>query len=318
MFDIPGVAVLIGLAALFGWLAWRAWHAGRRVLKWSGTLLAGLLRLAFTAALAVALVGYARLNRKYDNPVPDISVAMTPENIARGARFGSFCAACHAEDQSPPLGGQDFMTEGDGPPVGTLYAPNLTPTHLAEWTDGEIVRAIREGVHRSGRSLIIMPSSMFRNLSDEDVRGIVAYLRSQPRLEPDTPPTRLNVLGAILVNLGPIFEAQPPITEPVVAPAADLSAEYGEHLASFACILCHGAELGGVELYGSPGLLGPGLSWTAEQFIDLIRTGLRPDGSALDAEEMPWEALGEIFPEDDELRAIFAHVASLARKKAAG
>ena len=213
-------------------------------------------------------------------------------------------------------GGYNFLVEGDAPPVGTLYPPNLTPIHLAEWTDGEIVRAIREGVHRNGRALLIMPSSMFRNLSDDDVGAIVAYLRSQPSVEPDTPPTRLNVLGAILVNAGPIFEAQPPIAEPVVAPAADLSAEYGEYLASFTCTVCHGANLRGVEQMGAPGLLGPGLAWTAEQFIHFIRTGLRPDGSAVDGVEMPWEALGEIFQDDDELRAIFAHVASLARKAA--
>jgi mono/diheme cytochrome c family protein len=208
----------VGLAVVFGWLTRRAWHANRRVLKWSGAVLAGLLTLVFAAVLAAVLVGYAKLNRKHDNPVSHVSVDVTPERIARGERFGHLCAGCHAADESPPMEGRDFLQ--DAPPIGTFYAPNLTPIHLSEWTDGEIIRAIREGVHRSGRSLLIMPSTTFRNLSDEDVQAIVAYLRSQPPVGPDTPTNKLNVLGALMVNLAALFEVQPPITAPVVAPPA--------------------------------------------------------------------------------------------------
>lgn len=311
MFDIFGVSLLVGLAALFGWLTRRAWHANRPVLKWSGAVLSGLLTLVFAAALAAALVGYAKLNRKYDNPVPRVSVDVTPERIAKGERFGvHFCAGCHAADESPPMEGQDFLE--DAPPIGTFYAPNLTPTHLGEWTDGEIIRAIREGVHRSGRSLMIMPSRAFRNLSDEDVQAIVAYLRSQPPVEPDTPPNSLNVLGAIMINLGgPPFEAQPPITEPAVAPPAGATAAYGEYLVSYTCSSCHGADLGGDEAFRAPGLAGVGLTWTEAQFINFIRTGERPSGPAVDGELMPWEVLSEFFEDDDELRAIFAHLGTL-------
>jgi len=314
MFDIFGVSLLVGLAVLFGWLTRRAWHANRRVLKWSGAVLSGLLTLVFGAALGAALLGYAKLNRKYDNPVPRVSVDLTPERIAKGERFGaSFCAACHAADESPPMEGRDFLE--DAPPIlgtffGTLYAPNLTPTHLGEWTDGEIIRAIREGVHRSGRSLMIMPSRMFRNLSDDDTQAIVAYLRSQPPVEPDTPPNSLDVLGAIMVNFEPVFEAQPPITEPVVAPPAGPTAAYGEYL-SYTCSFCHGTDLGGSdEAFGGPGLAGVGFAWTEEQFINFIRTGERPSGPPVDGELMPWEILSKLY-EDDELRAIFAHLGAL-------
>jgi len=310
MFDIFGVSLLVGLAVLFGWLTRRAWHANRRVLKWSGAVLSGLLTLVFGAALAAALVGYAKLNRKYDNPVPRVSVNLTPERIAKGERFGDLCAGCHAADESPPMEGQDFLE--DAPPIGTFYAPNLTPTHLGEWTDGEIIRAIREGVHRSGRSLLIMPAGMFRNLSDDDVQAIVAYLRSQPPVEPDTPPNSLNVLGAIMVNFGPLLEAQPPLTEPVVAPPAGPTAAYGEYLASYTCLLCHGTDLrGDDDAFGGPGLAGVGFAWTEEQFINFIRTGERPSGPPVDGELMPWEDLSDLFEDDDELRAIFAHLGTL-------
>ena len=311
MFDILRVAILVGLTVALGWLARRAWRSTRRVLKWVGATLCGLLALVVAAALVVALVGYYKLNRKYDNPVAQISVAVTPELVARGERFGELCAGCHAADESPPLEGHDFLGE-DAPPIGTLWAPNLTPTHLGEWSDGEIIRAIREAIHRSGRSLLIMPSNAFRNLSYADVHAIVAYLRSQPPVEPDTPHNRLNVLGAILINVFPVREAQPPVTEPVVAPPAGPTAEYGEYLTSITCAGgCHGGGLGGDARFNAPGLVGAGLTWTEDQFITFMRTGVRPDGRAVDGEAMPWENLSEFLADDDELRAIFARLAAL-------
>ena len=310
MFDVVGVAVLVGLAVALGWLGRRAWRSARRVVKWVGATLCGLLALVVATALVVALVGYYKLNRKYDNPVAQISVEVTPELVARGERFGQFCAGCHAADQSLPMEGFDFLGE-DAPPIGTLWAPNLTPTHLGEWSDGEIIRAIREGIHRSGRSLVIMPSKFFRNLSDADVHAIVAYLRSQPPIEPDTPPNRLNVLGAILINVFPMREAQPPVTEPVVAPPAGPTAEYGEYLTSISCAICHGVDLGGDAEFNAPGLIGAGLAWTEDQFIAFMRTGVRPDGRPVDGKAMPWAMLGELLADDDELKAIFARLAAL-------
>lgn len=306
MFDFLGVTVVVVLTALFSWLALRAWRARRPVVKWAAFSLAGLLSLAGLAILAATLLGYAKLNRKYDNPVLSISVEITPERVARGERFGVFCAGCHAEDGTPPMEGSDFLGR-DAPPIGTFYAPNLTPTHLGDWTDGEIIRAIREGVHKDGRSLLIMPSRMFRNLSDEDVQGIVAFLRSQPPVEPDTPRARLNMLGAIMANIAPIFEAQPPITEPIVAPPPGPTAEYGGYLASYTCTMCHGAELEGDEEFNAPGLIGAGLTWSDAEFISFMRTGVKPDGVEVDG-QMPWKELSRLFSDDDELRAIFLHI----------
>jgi len=72
--------------------------------------------------------------------------------------------------------------------MGMLYAPNLTPSgNIKDWTGGEVVRAIREGVHKDGRSLLIVPSGDFKNMSEEDVKALVAYLRSQPATGGPTP-----------------------------------------------------------------------------------------------------------------------------------
>ncbi len=106
-------------------------------------------------------------------------------------------------------------------------------------------------------------------------------------------------------------EAQPPVTEPQVAPPAGPTAEYGEYLTSFTCAICHGADLGGDAGFNAPGLVGAGLAWTEDQFITFMRTGVRPDGRAVDGETMPWEILSEFLSDDDEMKAVFARLAAL-------
>lgn len=310
MFDVPGILVLLLLIVLLGWLARRSWRVRRPVAKWLGTGFAGLLALVAAVVLVAACFGYAKLNHTHDNPVPMLSVAVTPESVARGQRFEPFCSSCHAPERDAAMTGRDFLAEG-GPPIGDVHAPNLTPVHLAEWSDGEIVRAIREGVHRSGRSLWIMPSGLWHNLSDEDVQGIVAYLRSLPAEGTETPPNRLNVLGAAMSLRAPIFAVQPPITEPVISPPAGPTAAYGEYLASVSCAFCHGPSLLGDPDSKAPSLVAIPAAWGEQEFINFMRTGSRPDGTNVDGEAMPWKDLSQMFSEDDDLRAIYAHLADL-------
>ncbi len=317
VFDIVGVGALVVLAALFGWLALRARRATHAPVKWGGLALSGLLAVVCSAALVVALVGFYKLSYPpYRYPVSDLKVAGTPEQLARGTKFIVFCAACHGPAGNPPLAGQDFSK--GGPPIGTLYAPNLTPAgEINGWSDGEIIRAIRGGVHQSGRPLLIMPSEILRNLSDVDVQAIVTALRAQPASATASPPTRLNVLGALFVGAG-LFptSAQRPITTPVVAPAEDTSAEYGHYLVSIlGCQLCHGEHLTG----GTGGKMGPPQGpdlthlvprWSEADFARTLRTGVDPVQHTL-AETMPWK-LYSAFASDDDLKAIHAYLHGLS------
>ena len=115
MFDYFGIAAVLALTGFFTWLAVRSWRAQRRSVKWVAGILTSLLAVVSAGILVVALVGYAKLNRKYDNPVPTVSVDVTPESIARGERFALLCAGCHAADEEPPLEGLDFLTDGGAP-----------------------------------------------------------------------------------------------------------------------------------------------------------------------------------------------------------
>lgn len=326
MFDIPGMLVLVVLILLFGFLATRAWRVNNRLLKWIGVLVAGLLTIIPALIGALAVNGYARLNQRYDNPVPTLKATGSSAQIARGQQLAHICMSCHSTSNQLPLAGTDFLTKFGLPPLGTLYSPNLTPGgNIDGWTDGELVRAIREGISKDGRSLLIMPSSNLRNLSDEDVLALVAYLRSQPPTGSPTPPTRFSLFGAVFTNLVDFRTAQPPAGT-VIAPPPAVGATYGKYMVSIlGCSDCHGPRLEGKVDTGEPGPPpGPNLTqivpqWTEAQFMEFFNTGTRPDGSTVPIltlpsgftePRMPWPEF-RAAATDDELRAMYAYLHSL-------
>ena len=68
-------------------------------------------------------------------------------------------------------------------PWGVSFAANLTPdaeTGLGAWTGEMFIQAIRTGRHEGkGRPILPpMPAPMIRNMTDEDLLSIFAYLQS--------------------------------------------------------------------------------------------------------------------------------------------
>jgi mono/diheme cytochrome c family protein len=325
MFDFVGVAILVLLILVFGYLTRRAWKAKRGWVKWTGASLAGLLTLLPAALLVLALIGFAKLNKHYNNPLAEVQIAGTPEQIARGEQLAQVCVSCHTPGSQLPLSGSNFAAKFDFPPFGTFYAPNLTPSgDIQDWSDAEIVRAIREGVHKSGRSLLIMPSEDFRNLSDEDVQALVAYLRSQPPTGGPSPHNRFNVLGAIFTNLSDFRTAQPPAGQ-VSAPKPGTPA-YGKYLVDIlGCRDCHGSQLQGRPVSNLPGPpAGPNLTviipqWTEAEFMAFFNTGTLPGGgqvptltlkSGFSEPRMPWKVV-RAAASDDDLHDLFSYLHTL-------
>jgi mono/diheme cytochrome c family protein len=313
--NIVSLLVLVLLVALFAWLATRAWRAKRWFVRWPGTILAGLFSVVFAAVTLVAVIGFAKLEARHANPIADPKVAGTAEQIARGGQLAWGCADCHSPAQEPPLGGSTENMIAGGPPLGTLWSPNLTPGGpLKGWTDGEIVRAIREGVDQRGRPLVFMPSQAYRNFSDADAEALVAYLRSQPAVENPQPKRNLNALAALFLGTG-LFptSAQAPVGS-VVAAAVGPTAEYGKYLVSFSgCADCHGAKLDGVPpnsfVPAAPALKPFAAGLSEAQFFAIFRDGLRSDGSPM-SEKMPWKNLGKTMSDED-LRAVQAYLKTL-------
>lgn len=325
MFNFVGFIILVVLIGVFAILTVRAWKATNRWLKWIGALLSGLLTLIPSALLILALIGYYKLSQRFDNPVANVQVFGTPDQIARGEKLANLCVSCHTPDNQLPLSGSNFAAKFEFPPLGTLYAPNLTPAgNIQDWTDGEVIRAIREGIHKDGRSLLVMPSATMRNMSDEDVQALVAYLRSQPATGNPTQDTQFNVLGAIFMNLSDFRTAQAPVSH-VTAPQIG-TPPYGKYLVDIlGCRDCHGDQLQGKVENGQPGPPpGPNLTlivpqWTEAQFMNFFNTGTLPGGSKVpiltlksgfSAPRMPWTEF-RAATTDDELHDMYLYLHNL-------
>jgi mono/diheme cytochrome c family protein len=197
----------------------------------------------------------------------------TPEAIERGRYLSEAmagCVACHSpiDESRPgdfPQAGLEYsgrvFPAGSGFP-GTIVAPNLTPdpeTGIGGWTDGEIVRAIREGVSRDGRPLFpLMNYPGYRMLSDDDVLAIVAYLRTRPAINRDNGRTQLDFPVGMMIRTMP----QPLDGTPPGLPAAGI--ERGRAMLTvMMCGECHtprddrGSPVAGMELAGGNAFNGP-------------------------------------------------------------
>jgi cytochrome c553 len=161
-----------------------------------------------------------------------------------------------------------------------------------------------------------MPSNTLHSLSDNDVQAIVAFLRAQPAVDRVTPPTEVNLLGALLIGSNTFpTSVQPPITEPVPALPIGATPEYGRYATTImGCTDCHGPSLTGGDPGGfapaGPNLVSGPKRWTDAEFVRMFRTGTTPEGRALDPEAMPWPAYSAAFT-DDELRAVYLYLRSL-------
>jgi mono/diheme cytochrome c family protein len=98
---------------------------------------------------------------------------------------------------APPLSGPWMatvaatMTAWAGP-WGVSYTANLTPdseTGLGRWTEQQFVDTIRSGRHlgRGRQILPPMPWPAIRNMTDDDLKAIFAYLRTIPPIRNKVP-----------------------------------------------------------------------------------------------------------------------------------
>jgi mono/diheme cytochrome c family protein len=293
----------------------------KKILQWTGLSTLAIL-------LGVTVITAARQNLRYSAPYPDIKASTDSASIARGKHLMTsiaHCTDCHSRGNTDSLLrlGQDPVLSGGVPfnlPLGTIYSANITADSvfgIGRFTDAEIARALRYGVHPDGRAIFdFMP---FHNLSNQDLSAILSYLRTQKPAAVRKPDNQLNVAGK-LVNAFMVKPVGPsaPIAETV---QPDSTAAYGEYLVTSVgnCSGCHtqrgltggytGAWLaGGNEM--AYGIVTPNITtdsssrifgWSQQMFINRFRMGkLNPKS------EMPWNSFRRM--DDTELTAIYKYL----------
>ena len=212
--NLLGLAAAVFFAYAFFTLFLRSIHSASWLAKLLGGLVAGAAALLFAGAFVIGLLGMWRLEAPRSRAVSDIKVEPTAELIARGRQVAQSCIPCHSFDGGPDLNGgaRNLAPVISGISTGVVYAPNLTPGgDIKRWSDGEIIRAVREGVDGRGIPLL-HPAAQYRSMSDEDAAGLVAYLRSQPELRHDQPRRSLNLPGLLMLGAGWLQTGeQPPL-----------------------------------------------------------------------------------------------------------
>jgi mono/diheme cytochrome c family protein len=234
MLDFLGLAILIIIAVLFGWVSLRARRAKSALIRWSGAVLAASLSAVVASMALIMVIGLFKLHAR-SAPAPLTKVAGTPEQIQRGKVISDgFCSACHSKTGT--LTGGPDLGEHFPVAVGSFISANLTPAGRPNsWTDADIFRAIRNSVDADGRWLIIMSYTNAGKLSDEDIHAVIAYIRSLPAAGNATegPPDHLNLLGIAMLGAGMLPMGNPIFIGPIAAPPASPTSQYGEYILSY-------------------------------------------------------------------------------------
>lgn len=252
------------------------------------------LAVAFTAAGfgAVYALSEWKLLRRYDAPLEPIH-AKEPLDLAEGERMARIVGCwngCHGPS------GQGGHEEIKG--IVWHTAPTLSQV-IPLYSDEELVRLIRHGVKRNGRSAVGMISYTFWALGDQDLFNIIAHLRQQPALPPVERTLRLSWRGrwALVTGTWKVSAEQVDRSRPRWGNLPQSTPfERGRYIASVTCSECHGLDYSGNVLERAPSLAILGL-YSLDQFMHLMRTA-QPIGDRKLDKNMAWVA-GAPFTDEE-------------------
>ncbi len=253
--------------------------------------------------------------------VADAPLPTGPEAIARGQYIWNAggCGACHQRDGAEgPTGGYEI----DNPYGGKFHVPNITPdkeTGIAGWTGKDFLLALKHGRKPSGGFYWpAFPFRSYKDMKDEDVLDVGAYLMSLPpinhKVAPhDLPVWQLSIGMAGWNILAPIMEGK---SEPV---SDDPKVQRGAYLARVLghCGECHtprnalGMMQRNHEFEGSTIVkkqidAGTMSGWSTEEFTFFLETGSTQSFDVVGGEMADViEHTKLLSPEDKEAYAAF-------------
>ena len=268
----------------------------------------------------------------YDVAKVEANVEVTPARVERGRKLVAMtCADCHMDQATGQLTGRR-MTEFPAM-FGDIWSLNITndPTYgIGKWSDGDLVRVFRTGIHPSGR--LLLPFMTRPALSEEDLYSLIAYLRSdhqwvRANAKPDSAMVPA-LMGKVIYKM---FEPEPMPKSAIAHPDTSDQLAYGKYLvANLGCVNCHSNTekpeffeiektenflSGGSEMSdGKHVIITPNISssrehgigqWSELQFVRAMRDGLTPANKPM---RPPMPRFNELSYE--EMTAIFKYILS--------
>ena len=299
-------------------------------------ILAIVLGILVVAVLGFLIFISVRGTGSYEVNVPAIpNVEVTPARVDRGEKIAAMlCRNCHFNSETGKLTGRLLQ---EAPQFGKIYPRNITHDKefgIGNWTDAEIIYFIRTGINPKSGKFVPPYMPKLTHIADEDLRSVVAYLRSdRPEVQPDKneyPESEPSFLTKFL-SLVAFHPYKYPEKE-IPLPDTTNMVEWGKYLTLYQieCFTCHSKDFktmniefpeksegffgGGNILTGSDGQQVTTLNitpdeetgigkWTEQDFVKALKSGIVPNGPALRNPMIPYLMLT-----DEEAKAIYAYL----------
>lgn len=294
----------------------------KRWIRWTiGSLGLAVLLVAGAAVVGTQLAERKRM-RQVSVPVQPVAYAADAQALERGKYLfqSRGCVDCHGANG----GGRDFVNDGKGTRIA---GPNITPGGVvAGYKPEDWVRTIRHGVKPDGRPVLVMPSEDYNRFTNEDLAALVAHVRSLPPQKGGAAVVELPLPAWVLYGFDAIPDAAQRIDHslpPSTPVAAAVTVQHGAYVANM-CIGCHGEKLSGGKIPGGPpdwpaaANITPGEGSAmgrykdAAQFMAMMRSGKRPDGTAIQV--MPFGSLSAM--NDVDAQALYAYLQTVPARPA--
>jgi cytochrome c553 len=292
----------------------------RKITKWTLISISVLFLIIVTAFLTLSSIAGRQMEKKYVVGPEVVIIPVDSASIERGRQRASvLCKHCHGD-------GFEGNTIFNDSKLGRLDAPNLTGGNGGigrVYTDKDWIRAIRHGINREGRALMIMPAKDFHSMSEQDLSEVVAFIKTIPSVDHETQIPHFNSLAKALMAagaFGPVFSAEEidHTAGFTISPEPGPTAVYGDYLVKvFGCRGCHGENLNGGKSPDPAAPPAPNITpggnlgnWSESQFTKTLRTGLTPEGRQL-TDFMPWRATA--YMKDADLTAVYKYLHSLPK-----
>lgn len=289
------------------------------------------------AAIAVVgaggfLVWAARVGEIEPVAPPDPS-QFAEETVAKGQALAALgdCAVCHsASGGEAYAGGRPLPT-----PFGVIYATNITPdpdTGIGRWSQEAFMRALRQGVDRSGDYLYpAFPYDHFTKLTDADIEALYAFLMAREPVRASALENGLDFpfnIRLLMAGWNLLF-----LDTGAYEPNPDRDAQWnrGAYLVEGIghCGACHtprnllGARKAGFRFHGADTLPGGGKSppilaerlkeegWTVKNLKYALKTGILPDGDTFGGPMGEVVREGTVFLSERDREAIAVYLLDL-------
>lgn len=296
----------------------------------------GIFLLAVITIFAYA--GFTPM-KTFEVHAPEVNIPTDSAGLAFGKRIvETKCVHCHLGEDGK-LSGRLFNRKED--PFGEMWTANITqhPTSgIGRYTDGELAYLLRTGINRDGRFVGYMMAHP--KLSDEHLASLIGFLRSDADImqavdvQRPLPEYLTSTMLKTFILLG-MYAPLPYDGKPINAPSVTDQTAYGKYLATevFECYGCHSASfetLNPFEPEKSAGYFGGGNlvadedfvkvvspnitpskefgigNWTEEEFINVVKTGSKKDGTILKSQMPRFAQLS-----DEEVHMIWAYLQTI-------